>query len=144
MPAQVLTKSVFPWVYVGDVADAVVRALEKEGNIGERYVLAAENLTFGEVNKLVSEISGAKLPWLTLPDSMTTVGGHLATAIANVIRKPPILDMSVDQLSLMRQGLQADGSKAVRELGLTYTPIRVAIEEAIESFRAKESRDHRM
>jgi dihydroflavonol-4-reductase len=143
MPAQVLTESVFPWVYVGDVADAVARALEKEGNIGERYLLAAENLTFGEVNRLVSEISGVKLPWLTLPDFMTMAGAYVATAIAGVVRKPPILDMSVDQLSLMGQGLQADGSKAVKELGLTYTPIRAAIEEAIESFRAKESKSHK-
>jgi dihydroflavonol-4-reductase len=137
MPAQVLTNSVFPWVYVGDVAEAIVRALEKEGNIGERYLLAAENLTFGQINKLVSRISGAKLPWLTLPDPLTMLGAHFATVLAKVIRKPPILDMSVDQLSLMKQGLRADGSKAVTELGLTYTPIRTAIEEAIASFQSE-------
>jgi dihydroflavonol-4-reductase len=139
MPAQVLTKSVFPWVYVGDVADAIVRALEKDGNIGERYLLVAENLTFGEINALVSEISGVKLPWLTFPNAVTMMGAHIATAIASVIRKPPMLDMSVDEMSLMRQGLEADGSKVVRELGLTYTPLRTALEEAIESFQSGES-----
>ncbi len=144
MPAQVLTKSVFPWVYVGDVAEAVVGALEKQDNIGERYLLAGENLTFGEVNTLVSEISGVKLPWLTFPNAVTMMAAHVATAIANVIRKPPILDMSVDEISLMRQGLEADGSKAVRELGLTYTPIRTALAEAIESFRAEESRHQKI
>ncbi len=143
MPAQVLTNSVFPWVYVGDVADAIVRALEKDGNIGERYVLAAENLTFRDFNALISEISGAKLPWLTFPDAVTMVGAHFATALASVIKKPPILDMSVDEISLMRQGLEADGSKAVRELGLTYTPVRTALEEAIESFQSEESRPER-
>jgi dihydroflavonol-4-reductase len=121
-------------VYVGDVADTIVRALEKENNIGERYLLAADNLTFGEINTLVSEISGVKLPWLTLPDAVTMMGARFATALANVIRKPPVLDMSVDEMSLMRHGLEADGSKAVRELGLTYTPFRTALEEAIQSF----------
>jgi len=35
----------------------------------------------------------------------------------------------------MKEGLRADGSKAERELGITYTPIRVAIEEAIVSYQ---------
>jgi hypothetical protein len=31
----------------------------------------------------------------------------------------------------MKQGLEVDGSKATRELGLRYTPIRTALEEAV-------------
>lgn len=41
--------------------------------------------------------------------------------------------MASDQMRLMKQGFEADGSKATRELGLTYTPIRVALEEAVAS-----------
>jgi hypothetical protein len=35
----------------------------------------------------------------------------------------------------MKEGFQGDGSKAKRELGITYTPARVALEEAIASYR---------
>jgi len=42
--------------------------------------------------------------------------------------------MSVDQMRTMKQGLRFDGSMAERELGITYTPIRVALEEAIASY----------
>jgi hypothetical protein len=45
-----------------------------------------------------------------------------------------LLDLSVDQVALMKQGFVIDGSKAERELGLRYTPIRQALEEAIASF----------
>ena len=37
MPAQVFRNTVVTWVDVKDVAEIVVRALEKEGDVGERY-----------------------------------------------------------------------------------------------------------
>ena len=133
MPAQVLTGHMFPWVHVRDVAEGIVRALELDDNIGERYILVAENMTFGDLNRLVAEISGVKPPRLSLPDWMAMLGAYCATGLASVIKKPPMLDMAVDQMALMKQGCQADGSKASRELGLEYTPIRTALEEAIAS-----------
>jgi dihydroflavonol-4-reductase len=133
MPAQVVTRSVFPWVHVRDVASGIVKALEKDGNIGERYFLVAENLTFGEINKTVAEISGVKLPRLTMPDWMAVLSARCATAIADLSKKPPMLDMAADQIRLMKQGFEADGSKASSELGPAYTPIRVALEEAVAS-----------
>ncbi len=38
---------------------------------------------------------------------------------------------------MLKEGLQFDGSKAERELGLTYTPIRKAIEDEISSHQAE-------
>jgi hypothetical protein len=43
--------------------------------------------------------------------------------------------MSVDQVRMMKEGFQFDGGKAVRELGIAYTPVRTAIEEMIASCR---------
>jgi hypothetical protein len=66
---------------------------------------------------------------------MTMLNAYLLTGIANLIKKPPLWDMSVDQMSLMKQGFKIDGSKVERELGMTYTPIRSAFKEAVESFQ---------
>ena len=133
MPAQVVTRSVFPWVHVRDVASGIVKALEKDGNIGERYFLVAENLTFGEINRTLAEISGVRLPRLTMPDWMAVFSARCATAIADLSKRPPMLNLAADQIRLMKQGFEADGSKATRELGLEYTPIRAAFEEAVRS-----------
>lgn len=135
MPARVMERRVFPWVHVRDVAEGIVRALEREGNCGEGYVLVAENLTFGELNALVAEAAGIRLPRLAFPDRLTMAGAVFATALANVIRRPPMLDMAADQMRIMRQGLRADGSKAARDLGLAYTPIRAAVEAEVASLR---------
>ena len=135
MPAQVLTKLYFPFVHVKDVADAIAISLEKENNIGEKYIVSADNYTWGEINQMISEISGTRLPFLKLPVWMTVLTSYMLTGISNLIRKPPLWDMSVDQISLMKQGFKIDGSKVERELGITYTPVHEGIKEAIESFK---------
>jgi dihydroflavonol-4-reductase len=134
MPAQVLTGAPFCFVYVGDVCEAILRVLEKEGNIGGKYLVSGANLTFGEINRLVSDVAGIRLPLLRLPDAVTVFNARLLTGIADLTKRPPWLDLSVDQVGLMKQGFVIDGSKAERELGLTYTPIRRALEEAVASF----------
>lgn len=135
MPAQVLTNFYFAFVHVKDVAEAIVRAMEKEDNIGEKYIVSAENYTWGEFNQMIRDISGTKLPFLKFPTWMTMMNAYLFTGIANLIRKPPIWDMSVDQMSLSKQDFKLDGSKAERELGLKYTPIYDGLKDAIESFK---------
>lgn len=131
MPAQVLTDHMFSWVDVRDVAEAIVRALEKDDNLGERYLVAAENRSFGDINRMVSEISGTRLPWLTLPDPVTSLGARLLTLVADTFRRPPLLDLAADQVALMRQGFAIDGSKATRELGLEYRPLRESLKEVV-------------
>jgi hypothetical protein len=64
---------------------------------------------------------------------MTIFGALCATGVADITKKPPMLDMAVDQMRLMKQGFEVDGSKATRELGVAYTPIRTALEEAVAS-----------
>jgi dihydroflavonol-4-reductase len=121
---------------VRDVAEAIVLALEKNGNLGEKYLIVAENLTFGDINRMLSELSGAKLPGLTMPDSLTIALAHVLTGLADLTKRPPLLDLAIDQIRLMKQGFRADGSKAVRDLGLSYTPIRMALEDEIRSVRS--------
>lgn len=134
MPTQVFTNAQFSFVSVGDVCASVLGALETEGNIGEKYLVSGANLTFGELNALVGDVADVRLPRLRLPDAVTAFNAWLLTGIANLTGRPPWLDLSVDQVSLMKQGFMVDASKAERELGLRYTPIREAIEEAIASF----------
>jgi len=135
MPAQVLTKHPFPFVHVKDVAEVIVRALEKQNNIGEKYIVSAENLTFGELNKMIRKISGTKLPIIKLPDWATSMTSYMVTGIANIIKKPPIWDLSIDQVKLMKQGFIIDGSKVERELGIKYTSVYDGIKESIESLQ---------
>jgi dihydroflavonol-4-reductase len=135
LPAKVFQDSILTFVHVGDVAEAIARAAERENNVGEKYFVGKHQLSIGEVGEMVGQISGVPLPKISLPDSLVMVNATLLTWLANWTKKPPMWGMSVDQMRTMKQGLRFDGSKAERELGITYTPIRVALEEAIASYQ---------
>jgi dihydroflavonol-4-reductase len=134
LPATVFNDVLFPWVHVRDVAEVIVRAAEKEGNVGEKYLAVARNLTFGQINEMVSQISGVALPKLKMPDWLAMANAMLLTLLADAVKKPPLWGMALDQIRTMKVGAGVDGSKAERELGIAYTPIRTALEEAIASY----------
>ena len=136
LPARVLEHSVLTFVHVLDVAEVIVRALEKENNIGEKYFVGKERLSFGEINAMVSELSGVSLPKMRLPDSLVMLNATLLTWLASIIKRPPPWGMSVDQMRTMKEGFRVDGRKVEKELCLEYTPVRVALQEAIASYRA--------
>lgn len=131
LPARILEDAVFPFVYVGDVAEVVVRAAEKPGNEGERYFAVAESLTFGALNRLIAEVSGEPLPRLRLPDPLVLPTAAAMTALAGITRRPPLWGMALDQMRTMKHGVRVEGSKATRELGVRYLPIREAVARAV-------------
>jgi dihydroflavonol-4-reductase len=87
--------------------------------------------------QLVSEISGVPSPKLRLPASVVLINARVLTWLADLVKKPPMSGMAFEGMRVAKEGTRADGSKAERELGITYTPLRVAIEEAIESYRVQ-------
>ena len=134
VPIRALGNAVRTYVHGNDVTEAIVRALGREDDIGERYLLGKHRLSFREYDELISEVSGISLPMLQIPDFLAVVGSHLFTWLADLTRKPPIWGISAEGLREMKAGLVFDGTKAERELGITYTPIRAALEEAIASY----------
>jgi len=135
MPATVFPDSVLTCVHVRDVAEAIVKALEKQGNVGEKYLIGKDQASFAQINRMISELSGVPLPKMRMPGPLAIANAWLLTGLANLTGKPPIWGMSIDMVRTMRYGFRFDGSKAERELGLTYTPARVALEDAVASFR---------
>jgi dihydroflavonol-4-reductase len=135
MPGRVFPDSILTWVHVKDVAEAIVRALEKKDNVGEKYLLGKEQLSLQEFSEMVSGIAGVPLPGIQFPDFLVKTNAALLTWLASLTKKPPMLGMSVDQIRTVKEGFRFDGSKAERELGIVYTPIRRALEEAIASYQ---------
>lgn len=131
LPATVFKNATLTWVHVNDVAEAIVRAVEKPGNLGEKYLIGNNRLTLAEINKMVSEISGIRIPKMSMPDFLAVLSAYLFTGLSRLIKVQPPWGMSVDQIRMMKVGFQVDGSKAERELGIKYTPIYKALEEEI-------------
>jgi len=117
---------------VEDVARGQILAAKK-GRIGERYLFGNENLTVSEYFKLISDISGVKPPKMKIPYHLALLITYLYELAACFTKKPPASTAS--ELKIGRKYEFFDCSKAVRELGLPQTPVRVAIEKAVSWFR---------
>jgi dihydroflavonol-4-reductase len=135
MPAVIFEDTVFTCVHVKDVAEATVRVLEKKDIIGQKYIIGKYKLSIREVNQMIHEISGVPLPRIRLPGYLATFLATIFTFVADVVKRPPPWGMSKDQVRAMKESMISDGTKAERELGIKYTPIRIAFDEAIAFYR---------
>jgi dihydroflavonol-4-reductase len=138
IPAMIDSQSQFTYVYVGDAARAIVRAAEKEGNEGQRYLVGNQRLTTMEYLGIISHVSGVAMPRWTIGRRTALLLSRLMSGWARLTKRPPL--MPYDLMRTAYQGsLLFDGSKAERDLGISYTPIRVALEEAIGDVTKQET-----
>ncbi|GGL86282.1 dihydroflavonol-4-reductase [Deinococcus aerolatus] len=121
----------FTFVHVEDVAEAIVRAAEREDNVGERYLIGQEYLTNRAFVELVAELSGRPMPPIVLPDRLA----HASAAFLEKLEKwtglPPLLGFTGNSARHLAAGFRFGSSKAKDELGLMYTPVRQAVAEDI-------------
>ncbi|HZU86767.1 MAG TPA: NAD-dependent epimerase/dehydratase family protein [Anaerolineaceae bacterium] len=140
-PTTIFNHSKATYMYAGDVAEAALRTLEKQDNIGQKYMLGKEVLNGLQYGQMISEISGVPLPLFRFPDFIVMCAAYLLTALSALTRRMPPWGLSVDAAWTLLKGFVIDGSKAERELGIHYTPVRVALEEAIESYGVRKHGD---
>jgi len=121
------------YIDVADVCAGHIAAAER-GRTGERYILAAHNLTHQEAAQIVCQIVGVTPPHLGIPRALI---GPLATTIdlaTKIMRRP--LPLNGDQLRLSADFIYFDSSKAVRELGLPQTPFHETVERTYNWYKA--------
>ena len=118
-------------VYTGDVGHACVLAAER-GHIGGSYLIAAENLTLGEFAGRVAREAGVSPPRWRVPYALALLAATMTEIAAAMTRTEPLLSRQVVRSARSPQRL--DGSKAVRELHLRYTPVDEAIRRALAWF----------
>jgi dihydroflavonol-4-reductase len=121
------------YIDVADVCAGHIAAAEC-GRTGERYILAAHNLTHRQVFQIVSEIVGVPEPRLGLPRVLVGPLAALLDLAARVMRRP--LPINGDQMRLSGEFIYFDAGKAVHELGLPQTPFRETVERTYEWYRA--------
>ncbi|BDG02218.1 hopanoid-associated sugar epimerase [Anaeromyxobacter oryzae] len=118
-------------VHVRDVAEGHRLAAER-GVPGERYILGHQNLTLREILGTLAELLGRRPPRVRLPYAVAWTAGAVTTALAEVTHRPPAFPLEAVRMS--RRRMFVDAGKAVRDLGLPQTPVRVAFQDALRWF----------
>jgi dihydroflavonol-4-reductase len=115
-----------------DIADCTTGHLlaASSGKPGERYVLSGATLTVREGLALLGRLSGVEQPVRALPPRLAMTVATAVETVAWVRRKPPRICRELART--LTHGHAYDGSKAVRELGLRYTPIEETLRRTID------------
>ena len=119
------------FIDVRDVAQGHLLALEK-GRMGDRYILANQNLTLKQLLDQLSEITGIPAPKTTVPPFLPLTVAWIDECVLAPLGKPPFVPL--DGVRMSSQKMYYDASKAVRELGLPQTPIPTALKNAVDWF----------
>ncbi|MHB8434281.1 MAG: hopanoid-associated sugar epimerase [Acidimicrobiales bacterium] len=112
-------------VDVDDVAEGHLLAAER-GAQGRSYVLGGENLSYREILKLLSEITGLPCPSLRVPPQAALVAAHLSEFLeGRIARRPPSVPLEGVRMATTK--MLYDDSRARAELGYSSRPARVAL-----------------
>jgi dihydroflavonol-4-reductase len=125
------------WVSLVDIQDCVVGHLlaAERGQGGERYLLNGIRTHVTDLLELAAEVAGVSAAPRLLPRPIATLGGGAAELAFRARGKhPPICR---EMVRTLLHGHRYDGSRAERELGLTYTTPRETIRRTVDWARAE-------
>ena len=130
MPAYVDTG--LNLVHVDDVARGQLLA-EERGRVGERYILGGENLTLGDILRLVAGIVGRKPPKTEVPAALVWPVAVIEEALGWLIGREPFATR--EGLRMSRHKMFFSSAKAERELGYRARPAHEGLADAVAWFR---------
>lgn len=121
-------------VDIADCTEGHVLA-EVRGVPGERYLLSGATITVREGIELLARLAGIDQRVRALPPFAARAAAVAVETAARVRRTRPRVCRELVRTAL--HGHTYDGSKAARELGLTYTPLEETIRRTLDWFRAE-------
>jgi dihydroflavonol-4-reductase len=102
--------------------------------VGGKYILGHENLSLSQIFQMLAEISHLPAPKVKLPYWPVLAMAYVNEFWADHVSGGPPR-MPVTAIRMAKKYMYFDNSKAVKYLGLTLTPVRVALEEAAAWFK---------
>tara|TARA_R110002072_G_scaffold19444_16_gene72228 strand:+ start:812 stop:1804 length:993 start_codon:yes stop_codon:yes gene_type:complete len=119
-------------VHVDDVAEGHMLAYHK-GEIGERYILAGDNMTLRDIIQTVTDHVGRTGPWLKLPRRPLFPVAWAAQLLARITKREPVV--TVDALRMAAKHMYYSSDKAREKLGYAPRPASQALTEAADWYR---------
>jgi dihydroflavonol-4-reductase len=129
LPAKAFEKLGLTMVYVEDVADGTVLALDK-GQIGESYVLGGEVTRLGDVIDKTAAIAGRKPPRFTMPTVVLKAMAPLGPVVGPALGFPKNFKEAIDTSNNVTYWAKQD--KAERELGYAPRDLETGLKQTLQ------------
>jgi dihydroflavonol-4-reductase len=125
------------WISLVDIADCAEGHVlaERLGVPGERYVLSGASVTTRDAVEIVRRLWGRPERVRWLPPFVARAGGALAEAYGALTRRE--VPVCREAVRTLLHGHRYDGSRATRDLGLTYAPLETTLERTLEWYAAR-------
>jgi uncharacterized protein YbjT (DUF2867 family) len=125
----------FQPVYVGDVAGAVVAALERDDCRSRTYELGGPQIyTFADLMRYMLQVVGRRRLLIDVPFGLA----HLQARLLELLPAPPL---TRDQVELLKQdNVVSPGAPGLEALGISPTPIELIVPEYLARYRANTAR----
>ena len=122
----------FQPVYVGDVADAIVTAIETPGTAGQLYELGGPKVySFAELMRLLLDNLGRRRMLVPLPFPIASLMGSVMQCLPNP-------QLTADQVKLLkRDNVVSEGANGLASLGITPTSVETILPTYLDRFRAR-------
>ncbi|MEH2070832.1 MAG: hopanoid-associated sugar epimerase [Nostoc sp.] len=122
------------FIDVRDVAWGHLLALER-GKPGDRYILGHQNLSLKQVLEQLADITGLPAPQRSIPAWLPLSVAWVDEKILAPLGKSP--SVPIDGVRMAKQPMYYNATKAVRELGLPQSPLKGALQDAVDWFVAQ-------
>jgi dihydroflavonol-4-reductase len=106
---------------------------ELKGRVGQKYILGNANLTLRDIFGLLEEITDLPAPRVRLPYMPILLAAYVNEGISRLTGREPLIPLAGVQMA--SKFMYFDSSRAVKELGLSQTPVKAALERAVDWFR---------
>ncbi len=123
-----------PFADVRQVAKAHVAAFHA-GRTGANYLLGGHDTPFLEVIRLAGALLGRRVPRRASPPWLLAIAARAYVLAAAITGKPP--DLTPEGAALITHHIPCDSSRARRELGYTFTPVRTLLADTCEWMRGR-------
>lgn len=120
------------YVAVKDVCVGIANALEM-ATPGACYLLGNENMSYQEIFEATAEVLGVAPPKMAVPGFAVHLFGLGATGLARLTGRPPQISYRMCRISLDENYYSP--AKAIKELNLPQTPIKIAIQDTVDWLR---------
>jgi uncharacterized protein YbjT (DUF2867 family) len=123
-------ESRFQPVYVGDVADAVIKCLDDPATAGRTYELGGPKIySFRELMELLMQEIRRKRRFIDLPFGIAEAQARVMSILPN----PPL---TPDQVELLKgDNIVSPGALNLPSLGITPTPVEAILPTYLDRFR---------
>ncbi|HEU4826030.1 MAG TPA: complex I NDUFA9 subunit family protein, partial [Dongiaceae bacterium] len=122
----------FQPVYVGDVAEAIVTAIETPGAAGQLYELGGPKVySFAELMRLLLDNLGRRRLLMPLPFPIASLMGSVMQCLPNP-------QLTADQVRLLkRDNVVSEGANGLATLGITPTSVEAILPTYLDRFRTR-------